>query len=241
MNCDQLRDHFELYAMGVADEPEKSEIREHLGRRCEVCMAEMRHARELTALLSGMAAPAAPSPKLRRRILAAVGAEERRFGWSPFLAAAFALSLVAAVYFGGRERQFAQDAAQLRVELRQQTIELTRLNEAMAILNGPETVVTSFGAGPKGKVVVNPSRGVLLVASNLPPAPAGKTYEMWIIPKGAKPARAGEFQSESDGTAMHIQRGNVDAASLGAVAVTLENAGGADQPTSQPLIVAALQ
>ncbi len=241
MNCDELRDHFELYAMGVADEPEKSGIREHLDRKCETCMAEMTRARELSALLSGMAAPAAPSPRLRRRILASVGAEQRRFGWAPFLAAAFALSLIAAVYFGGRERQFAEEAAQLRAEMRRQNIEVTRLSEAMAILNGADTVVTSFGAGPGGKVVVNPARGVLLVASNLPPAPAGKTYEMWIIPRGARPARAGEFQSASDGTALHIRPGNVDVGSLGVVAVTLENAGGADQPTSQPLIAASFE
>ncbi len=247
MNCDQLRDHYELYLLGVADEPERDEIREHLSRGCEACMAGMTRARELTAVLGGLAAPSAPSPKLRRRILASVGVEERRFGWAPFLAAALVLSLFAAVYFGGRERRFADEAMQLRDQLRRQTIELTHLNEAMAILNGSDTVVTSFGAGqpqpPKGKIIINPSRGVLLIASNLPPAPAGKTYEMWMIPRGAgaRPARAGEFQAESDGTALHIQRGSVDPRSLGAVAVTLENAGGADQPTSQPLIVAPLQ
>ena len=77
MNCEELRDHYELYAMGVADEPERSEIREHLSRGCEVCMSEMKRARELTALLGVGAAPAAPSPKLRRRILASVGFEQR--------------------------------------------------------------------------------------------------------------------------------------------------------------------
>ncbi len=247
MSCEQLRDHYELYALGIAEEAERSEIGEHLGRGCEVCMAGMTRARELSAMLSGMAAAMAPSPKLRQRILASAGGEDRRFGWSPFLAAALALSLVAVVYFSGRERQFADEAETLRAAMRGQTIELTRLTEAMAILNGPDTVVTSFGAGqpqpPKGKVIVNPARGVLLIASNLPPAPAGKTYEMWMIPKGkgAVPARAGEFQPESDGTALHMRSGRVDAASLGVVAVTLEHAGGADQPTSAPLIAAALQ
>jgi hypothetical protein len=247
MSCEELRDHYELYALGIAEETEGREIREHLGRGCEVCMAEMTRARELASMLGIAAAPAASSPRLRRRILAAVGVEERRFGWTPFLAAALALSLVAAVYFGGRERQFALTAEQLRVMARRQNIELTRLNEAMAILNAADTVVTSFGAGqpqpPKGKVIVNPKRGVLLIASNLPPAPEGKTYEMWRIPKskGALPSRAGEFQAETDGTALHIERGAVDPSALAAIAVTLENAGGAEQPTSQPVIVAALQ
>lgn len=78
------------------------------------------------------------------------------------------------------------------------------------------------------------------MASNLPPAPAGKLYEMWLIPKSGKPSAAGLFQSAPNGSAMHIQPGSVDVDSTGAVAVTVENAQGADQPTSQPLIVAAL-
>ena len=36
MNCNELREHYELYAIGVADEPERTEIRAHLERHCEV-------------------------------------------------------------------------------------------------------------------------------------------------------------------------------------------------------------
>jgi len=241
MNCSELRDHYELYAFGVADEPERSEIREHLDRGCEVCTMEMKQAREMAALLGGTATPAAPSPKLRGRILASVGAEERHFGWAPFLAAATVLSLCATVYFVGRERDFAAEANILREQSRRQTIELTRLNEAFAILNGPDTTVTSFGQSqpkPKGRVFCNPALGVLLIASNLPPAPSGKAYEMWVISKAGQAVRAGMFQAEADGTAMHIERRTLDMKTTGAVAVTLENEGGVDQPTNTPLIVA---
>ena len=246
MTCEELRDYYELYAMGVGGEPESSEIREHLNRGCEVCMAEMKQARAMTAMVGGTAPLAEPSPKLRRRILASVGVEERAFGWAPWLGLVAALALFAAVYFGGRERGIAEQANQLRDRLRRQDIELTHLNEAFAILSGPDTTVTSFGAGrqqpPKGKVFLNPTQGMMLIASNLPPTAPGKTYEMWVFRKGnPKPERAGEFQSQSGGTALHIRRGAVDVAALAAIAVTLENEGGADQPTSQPLIVAPLQ
>ena len=245
MNHEELNDHYELYAIGVAGEPERSEIREHLSRGCEVCMKEMKRARAITAVLSATAAPAAPSAKLRRRIMASVGVEQRGFWWTPVLAAATALSIAAAVYFGGRESQYVQEVARLQTEARQQNIELTRLNEAFVILNGPETSVTSFGTGerqpPKGRVFVNPRQGVLLIASNLPPAPTGKIYEMWVIPKGGNPVPAGIFQSESDGTAMHVQRGPVDLSTTAAVAVTLENEGGTDKPTLPPVFAAGLQ
>ena len=76
MNCEELRDQYELYAIGIAEEPERSEIREHLNRGCEVCMAGMKRAREITAIFEGAAPPpATPSPKLRRRLLASVGVE----------------------------------------------------------------------------------------------------------------------------------------------------------------------
>ena len=70
MTHEELRDQYELYAIGVADEPERSEIREHLARGCEVCMSAMHRSRELAVLLGETAATAAPSGKLRRRILA---------------------------------------------------------------------------------------------------------------------------------------------------------------------------
>ena len=203
-------------------------------------MEGMKRAREIASLLSGTAPVAAPSPALRRRILASVGVEPRRFGWAPFLAAALGLALFAAIYFNGRERDLGNELARLRDENRQQNIELTRVNEAFAILNGPDTTVTTFGEGqpkPKGRVFLSPSQGVLLIASNLPPAAAGKAYEMWIIPKGGPAEPAGTFQSDAGGSAMHLQRGPVDP-NADLVAVTLEDLAGAPQPTTTPLFAA---
>ena len=237
MNCDELRDQYELYAIGVADEPERSELRDHLNRGCEVCMAGMKRAREVTAIFGVTAVPATPSPRLRRRLLASVGVEQRSFGWSPFLGLALALSLFAVVYFYGRESETQKIVARLTDQMRRQSMDLTRMNEAFAILNGGDTTVSSFGGGPKGKVFTSKSQGVLLIASNLPPAPAGKLYEMWVIPKGGKPVPAGLFQSDTNGTAMHIQRA-LTVPDAGLVAVTLEDQGGAAQPTS-PVLFAA--
>lgn len=246
MSCEELRDHYELYALGIADAPEREEIQAHLERHCETCEAGLRSARELAVLLGGTAEPASPSPKLRRRILACVSPEPQRVPWWALWAAGAvaAAALIAAVIAGGRERDALAEAARSHSELSGQASELARLNEAFAILNGPDTTEASFGQGqprpPRGRVFLSPGHGVLLVASNLPPAPSGRTYEMWIIPKGGNPVPAGLFQSQTDGSAMHVQPGSVNVQTTGAVAVTLENAGGAPQPTSQPLIVAML-
>ncbi len=174
MTHDELQGEYELYALGVAEDPERAEIRAHLERGCEVCMGEMKRAKQIAAMVGASAPPQAPSAKLRRRILAAAGQEQRGFGFAPWLGALAALFLVAAVYFGGRERSYMVELGNLRAQMRQQSIELTRFTEIMAIMNGANTREVSFGAGPKGKVFVNPSGGVVLMATNLPPAPAGK-------------------------------------------------------------------
>jgi anti-sigma-K factor RskA len=245
MNCSELRDHYEMYAMGLAEDPERDEIRAHLDRGCEVCMPEMKRAREMVALLSGTSAPATPSPKLRRRILASVGVEHRGFGWAPFLAGSTVMCLAAAIYFGGREWDFSREVVRLTQQSRAQIMELTRLNEAFALMNGADTTVTSFGEKkpvPKGKLFYNPSMGALLIASNLPQAPAGKAYELWLIPKakGASPVRSDMFQSQSDGTVMHLIRGPIDANATAALAVTMEVESGVDAPTGSILIAATL-
>ena len=245
MNCNELRDHYELYSIGLADDPERSEIRDHLNRECEVCMEGMRRARETAALLGATAAPAAPPARLRRRILASAGYEQPRgFGWAPALAGALAFSLIACVYFAGRQRDVARELDRVTGISRQQNMDLTRLNEAFAIINGADTRVSTFGEGrtkpPSGRIFASPSQGVLLIASNLPQAPAGKAYEMWLIPKGGKPLRAGMFQSSADGSAMHMQLGKLDP-NADLVAVTLENEAGVDAPTTTPLFATPIR
>ena len=228
MNSSELRDHYERYVIGVAGEPERSEIRAHLNRQCEVCTDGIKRAREVVARVGGTAGT-------RARV------EQRRFGWTLFLALALALALFAAVYFGGRERDLANELARVRQQSNRQTVELTRVNQAFAILTGADTTITPFGEGQSnamGKVYVSPSHGVLLIAGDLPPAPPGKAYEMWIVRDG-KAKAAGMFQSAPDGSAMHMQHATL--ANNDAVAVTMENEAGADQPTSTPLFLAPIR
>lgn len=243
MNCEDLHDHYDLYALDIAEEPERGEIRAHLDRGCAVCVAGVKRSLEITALMGAAANQAQPSPKLRRRILASVGSNDRRFSWVPVLALAAALLLIvvgASLVVRGNRAE-----ATLLALTRAQSDEIARLTQAFAIVSGPRTTEVSFGGTqprpPEGKVFLNPARGVLLIASNLPRTPVDKIYEMWIIPRGAKPVPAGLFQSQEDGSAMHVRPGIVDLASTAAVAVTVENQAGADQPTSTPLIVAAVK
>ena|SRR5579871_4763642 len=253
MNCHELQDHYELFALGLAEEPERSEIRTHLNRKCEVCMPGVKRALEAAALLGTTAPEAVPSPKLRRRILASAGVEPRaRFGWSTVWAVAAAFSLLLAVAFIRKDRSDARSMVEFMRAFREAAGEnqslhtqIARLTQAFTIMNGPETKEAVFGGArpqpARGKIFLNPTQGVLLIASNLPPAPSGKVYEMWVIPKAGKPVPAGLFQSQRDGSAMHIRPGTVDVGTTGAIAVTVEDQAGADQPTVAPFIVAPVE
>lgn len=252
MNCDELRDHYELYTLGIAEDPELKEIRAHLERACPACVPGVRGARGLIGLIGATAPAVEPPARLRKRVLAAVGGRTAsRWNWSPVWAAVAAGALIAAVVFNMRAQRTAAELAQASAELQRvqgesaaQTRELARLDEAFAILNQPDMKQVVFGGGapqpPRGRVFLDPTRGVLLLASNLPPAPSGKTYEMWVIPKGGKPVPAGLFQSAADGTAMHVLPGPVDVAGTAAVAVTVEIAAGATEPNLPPVFAAAL-
>lgn len=233
MNCDELRGSYELYALGLLDEPERSEAAEHLSRQCPVCTPEYQGARSLNALMSTLVSDAAPSKGLKRRILASVGVEERRgwLTWLPGIAAVAAT--VAAVVIGLQLREQSRERELVSAELRQ-------MRAAVALMREPETTQVTFGKGPQGRVLVNSKRGVLLLASNLPPVGPGKTYEFWIIPKGGSPLPSGLFQSDVNGNAMHLVPGPLDVGATGAVAVSVEPDGGSPAPTTTPIIVAPL-
>ncbi|HJT87489.1 MAG TPA: anti-sigma factor, partial [Bryobacteraceae bacterium] len=232
------------FAMGVVEEPGKSEIREHLARGCESCTAGIREARRMAFALGASAGSSEPSRRLRSRVLAAAGAETApRWHWRTAWQAAAAvavLALAVVAYQAGRERS---ETASLRSRAERSGAEAATLREALAFLQASDTRDVSFGQGapapPRGRVFYNRS-GVLLLASNLPSPPTGKAYEMWIIPKGGKPAPAGLFASGSSGTALHLYRPPAPVSTTDTVAVTLEAATGADAPTSQPLFAVTL-
>src|ERR1700685_1159362 len=116
MNCDQLREHYELYALGIAEEPERGEIRQHLQRGCEVCGAGVKRALETTALLGASAPAAQPSAQLRRRILASVGLERRGAGWFAVwtMAAALAAMFLLLVFVMQNRGRYVEEAARSR-------------------------------------------------------------------------------------------------------------------------------
>jgi anti-sigma-K factor RskA len=74
------------------------------------------------------------------------------------------------------------------------------------------------------------------VADNLPQVPEGQTCQIWVI-KGDVPKSGGLFQPGATETAAPItapiKKGDT-------IAVTIEPAGGSEQPTTDPVLSAKL-
>ena len=243
MNCDELRDQYELYVLGALDAEERTELDAHLSRPDDPCVSGVRRARERMTSLALMAPEVHPPARLRAKVVNMVGEPKRGWNWAVPWAVAMVGLAVLALWLGVSRREQARIITQIRAEEQRKTVELSRLTEAFALMNDPAAKQVVFGENapkPRGRVFVNPQQGVLLLASNLMPAPSGKIYEMWIIPKAGAPAPAGLFQAESDGTAMYLRKGAVDVASAAVIAVTLEPEAGSAAPTSTPLIAASL-
>ncbi len=241
MSCEELKEMFELYTLGVLEAEEREEIDEHLARGCADCRRNLNAALAMNSTLLGLAPEAGPPKGLKRKIVAMVGGKESA-GWGSMAALiAAACMLALAVWMGVQERQKADQLADARRTVSEMKADRDRVLAALSFLNQPETQQVGFGKDKpaRGNVFVNPSRGCLLLGSNMPMLPPGKMYEMWLIPKakGMPPKPAGMFQA-TDGSAVYMMPGPIDPSTIAAIAVTIEPEAGSAAPTSEPFIVA---
>jgi hypothetical protein len=244
MTHEELNDLYELYALGVLDGEERAELEEHLAQKCPQCKAGVRRALSLNTFFGTLPDTIDPPKRLRGRVLASVGVEPastRVLTFLRILVPAFLTIVIAIVGMDSYRR--GQELASAREDVQRSSAELKKVQAAFRLLNLPDTKQVIFGQGqqqpPRGRIFVNLERGVLLLASNLPPAPSGKTYEMWLIPQGGAPVPAGLFQSDSLGEALNVMSGPV-LPNTSTVAVTVEPEAGSQAPTTTPIIVAGI-
>jgi anti-sigma-K factor RskA len=236
------------YALDAVDGPERDSFERHL-RRCRSCDNEVKGLAE-TATALAMAAAEPPPPGLRSRVLAATAVTRqlppvpatdpagqsrrpRRVAapWIPRLATGIALACLAiAVGFGVVG---VSDQHRLSV--------LQAQNRAIAaVLAAPDARIASQSTsrGGTATVVVSRSENAVVVSTRgLPPLPASRVYQLWLI--GPPRTRsAGLVPPASAGrTALVLATGLRAGDQVG---MTVEPAGGTSQPTTKPILLMSL-
>lgn len=162
------------------------------------------------------------------------------------LAASIALVAMAAalVLLWNRYNAVQQEFVQLtdrwevaQVELRREREQLARRQEAIALITSPNARVTALAGTDvatraHGKFVFDRDTGrAMLMAYDLPPAPAGKAYQLWFIAEGTPPLPGQVFNTDSAGHAERREQLPLEARAATVFAVTLEPSGGVPAPT----------
>jgi len=112
-------------------------------------------------------------------------------------------------------------------------------------LRGPRVHVASLaapgGGAPVARVFWNHERNSYVVtAFRLPPAQAGRVYQLWAVTKGRDPVSMGTFTTNADGVAtvvIPVVPAILDLGVVDLCALTEEPAGGSPGPTETPRLV----
>lgn len=198
-----------------------------------------------------MASPASAGDRVR----SIDSAPSRRGGGGWMLRAAAAVLLVVmggALWRTREERDLARTALLARGEratalerengrLRGELDGTRRMVEA---LTGPSVAVVDLAsdgrAAARARMFWNQATNRwTLVAHNLPKTAEGRTYELWLLTADGAKIPAGTFSPDAGGRAVVEATYELPAASLKAIAVTEEPAGGVPQPTGPIVLVGA--
>jgi anti-sigma-K factor RskA len=226
---ERFQDTAGSYVLGAMPDDERVEFEAHLAT-CAVCQAE---ADELAVAVEALptAAPAmVPPPALKARIMAEVERE------AALLASA------------STPRPEPKKRSRWRFSFPTGAVAALACG---ALLVGLAAGALLFGGGGTRDVPFQGTDGAVsaqlqidgangtIVANNLPPAPDGETYMVWLVPKGSSTPEPTStlFTPRSDGSATASVPG-VDHAAT--VIINTEPAGGSDKPTSDPVLTASL-
>src|SRR5205085_2610615 len=212
-----------LEAAGALDEGERRTLEAHLPS-CAECRAELRELSDAAAALAFTVAPVAPPPRLRSLVL-----ERVRALAPPTQAEALRMTT-------GQGRATTEQAGAATVRATVATegalaaAEVAREDGAGVAGARRPSGGGEAGRGPLAPLGLGAVFGAR-PATGLPPAPAGRAYQLWLIADN-KPLPGGTFKSEPDGRA-RMSGSLPPGVSKPTFAVTLEREGGEDAPKGE--------
>jgi len=264
---DALSDSIAVLALGALPPAEAKPLAEHIAS-CERCRLEYAQYRTTSDLI-GYAAELEPgaldevrAARLKSRVMhavredvaaaprtapAATGAPRSWFGYAA-AAAAIVVALLTSLNNATLRSQNDRNASRFAA-LEAQTFAQNRCTAAarLAARDVKAKLAKVIAPGskhfgvPGGEVIASGGR-IIIALRYGPPLPAGKVYQAWTLAKDKKSAKdvvpSITFMPDADGVA--VVELPEPAANLGAVALTVEPAGGSKAPTSKPAFVRPL-
>ena len=216
------------YVSDALSELERAQFERHLAE-CGECQAEVSSLREVTAML---AMPEAPPAALKEQVLAQVRTirplppqvqevrPSRR--WFPRLVAAAVAAVVLAtgLTVWRHEHPSADHVATQVMTASDAVTRTVKLDRATLTVSASRSMGT-----------------VVMLAKNMPAAPPGRAYEMWLQQPSGQMVPAGMLTHGGDVTV--IAHGN--GATATAFGLTVEPSAGSTRPTTTPIALVDLR
>jgi anti-sigma-K factor RskA len=244
----QFEEDLALYAMGVLGEEDRLNLEHHLAD-CPSCRRELEALRGDSALLALSTGGPRPPQRSRERLMKAIAQQPRRVEarrsrpwWALVPAFAAGLLAVLAGWLLTQNSSLKQQVEALKNRSLRQQEELQRTREIVSTLTATDAMTVTLVAAktppqPQGKVLYVKDRASLIfLASNLPPVPSQKAYELWLIPKQGAPIPAGVFKPDTRGSAMVLNPPLTPGTEAKAFAITVEPEAGSTTPT-MPIVM----
>jgi hypothetical protein len=138
---------------------------------------------------------------------------------------------------GAPDSSLAAQVASLRASVAQK-------DSLISALTGMHTRVIDLVAynssDPMARIFWDQKKQMFMMyASNVSMPPRGKTYQVWLMPRGAAPVSAGTFMPDSTGSAIMVAKQPMEPGALRRIAVTEEPSGGVASP-SGPVVFAGV-
>jgi len=256
MNHERFEDLKDAYVLGALPEEERQSFEDYLAAHPER-QAEIDELGAVVGLLAFSPQEQEPSPELRSRVMEVVEAEaepRRARRQSTFarigdylsvrsLALGAAVLLVIGLLSWNVLLQGQVEDLQGRVQHAQGEVQdlQAQVEDAKERRQVQQSQTIPLGGawadqGANAEVASIRENQVILVANNMPTVPEDRTCQIWVISDDV-PKPSGLFQPDGNMTATPITNPISEA---DAIAVTVEPAGGSEQPTSDPVLLAEL-
>jgi len=253
----------ELYALGALPDQQAVEARAHVSI-CTLCATKLAESRGHAALLALGVDQEKPSLAAKEKLFARIAGERAAipasvtgspstkratkksaaswWNWV-FVPATAALTILSFTLWRQNVQLFAelQNAQSVAAAFEKERLHVQKL---IKVLSSPQTITvklagTSDAARNRGIVRYDSASGTVVYSVDLPPLPADKVYQMWLVPVNGDPISAGIFLPPGPGQS-HMLTAEISASvEARAFAVTIEPAGGVPQPTGPKVLLGA--